>query len=91
MDLLNIFTNYFPSFFPELSKYFIFIGVFGIFVFFLLIVFWVYSLHLCIKTEKDRTKRNIWLSIIIIGKLTGAFLYIFLEKILNNKTPEEKQ
>lgn len=91
MDILNIFSNYFSSFFPGITKYIIFIGIVGTLIFIISIVFWIYSLYLCIKTEKDRTKRNIWLSIIIIGKLVGASLYIFLEKILNSKISEEKQ
>ncbi len=65
-------------------KIFTFFGIFSLIFFILMFAIWVYSFYICYKTEKDVTKRNIWFAIIIVGKFTGAILYLIFEKFLKS-------
>jgi pilus assembly protein TadC len=76
--------------FPYLSKLIMLISGLSLFFFIVSFLIWSYSFYLCFKKEKDISKRNIWLAIIIVGKLLGAIVYLIFEskklKESNHKT-----
>lgn len=47
-----------------------------------------WAIYDCWKNEKDIGRRNIWIAIILIGKLTGSLLYLFFEKIIKKEGGE---
>jgi len=79
-------TNYFFSnYFAPSSTLFMVFGGLSLIISIVIGLVWVYAFYDCLKYEKDKKIRNIWLSIIIAGKFLGALCYIFLEKIFNKK------
>ncbi len=58
--------------------------------FFLLfkIVIITWAVYDCWKNEKDINRRNVWIAIILIGKLTGSLVYLFFEKIMKKEGGE---
>jgi hypothetical protein len=80
-------TNIFSSFSP--SSFMLFGGI-SVLFFVVLLIIWMYAFYSCIKWEKDIKTRNIWLAIIIAGKILGAVCYIVLERVLYKKTDRDK-
>lgn len=84
-EILNDIFKFFDKFVKDLcpfSNLFVIFGMFSVVFFIITIIVWVYAFYYCLKNEKDVTKRNIWLGIIIVGKFLGAATYLSLEKFL---------
>ncbi|MBP7795202.1 MAG: PLDc N-terminal domain-containing protein [Elusimicrobiales bacterium] len=80
-------TNYFFSnYFEPSSTLFMVFGGLSLIISIVLGLLWIYAFYDCLKYEKDKKTRNIWLAIIIAGKFLGALCYIFLERIVNKES-----
>lgn len=44
-----------------------------------------WAVYDCWKNEKDTGRRNLWVAVILAGRLTGALVYLVLEKIMNKE------
>jgi len=84
-EIINDIFKFFNKFASDLcpfSSFFLIFGMFSAVFFMITVIVWVYAFYYCLKNEKDLTKRNIWLAIIIVGKFLGAATYLSLEKFL---------
>lgn len=87
MNIINDLINYFLPFLNgiDFTSVFMMFGLFSFVFFIFAFAVWSYAFYYCIKNEKDISKRNIWLGIIIAGKFLGAATYLTLEKFFKKK------
>ena len=60
---------------------FMFFGMFYI----LLIVFWIYMLIDCVKSEDDNITKLMWVLILLYGSWVGAIVYYYIKKPENDR------
>ncbi|GAB4028466.1 MAG: hypothetical protein Fur0012_00880 [Elusimicrobiota bacterium] len=49
------------------------------------ILLMTWAVYDCWKNEKDLGRRNLWVAVILVGRLTGSLVYLVLEKIMSKK------
>ena len=63
----------------------LFTGVFGLIIWALVFIFWLWMLIDCIRKETDGTQRLIWALVIFFLPCIGSLIYFFARKMARGK------
>lgn len=68
----------------KILTYFAVFGIVSTIISVLKLSFTAWAVYDCWKFEKDETKRNLWLAVLIVGGFMAAAAYLTLEKIMKS-------